>query len=276
MDKIAKQVIKLAYQEDIGKGDITTDSIIPKSQKGKALIVAKSDGILSGIEAVKYAFKLASPKIEIVFHIGDGKKFASGIIIASIKGPAHGILKGERLALNLLSHLSGVASLTAKFVEQVKGTQADILDTRKTTPGLRSLEKQAVLHGGGKNHRMGLYDMVLIKDNHIASAGSVNKALEKFINAKCKVEIEISDFEQLESALQYSPDIIMLDNFNTRQLARAVWIIKSKKPKIKIEVSGGVTLKNIKAKAKTGIDYISIGALTHTVSAIDFSMRNTA
>ena len=263
MDNIIKQVIKLAYKEDIGKGDITTDSIFPKSKKSNALIVAKSDGILSGIEAVKYAFKLASPTIDVVFHVGDGKRFSSGAKIAAIKGPARAILKGERLALNLLSHLSGVASLTAKFVEQVKGTKVSILDTRKTTPGLRSLEKQAVLHGGGKNHRMGLYDMILIKDNHIDSAGGVSEALEKVKNTKYKVEIEISNFKQLEIALKYSPDIIMLDNFNTRQLARAVGIIRSGKPKIKIEVSGGINLKNIKVKAKAGVEFIYVGALTH-------------
>jgi len=273
MDKISKQVIRLAYREDIGAGDITTDLTVPRSACGKAVIVAKSEGVLSGSSAFRYAFKLASPNIKIVFHVRDGKKFIPGGRIATIKGSTRAMLKGERLALNLLSHLSGAATLTAKFVEQVKDTKAIILDTRKTTPGLRSLEKKAVKDGGGQNHRFGLYDMILIKDNHIAAAGGVESALDKVKNARCKVEVEISNLRQLETALNHAPDIIMLDNFNLRQLARAVKIIKTKRPAIKIEVSGGINLKNVRAKAKTGVDYISIGALTHSAEAADFSMR---
>jgi len=273
MDKISKQVIRLAYHEDIGTGDITTDLTVPKSSSGQAVIVAKSGGVLSGSLAFKYAFKLASRRINIVFNVRDGNKFTPGTRIVTVKGATRAILKGERLALNLLSHLSGVATLTAKFVEQVKGTKAIILDTRKTTPGLRSLEKKAVKDGGGQNHRFGLYDMILIKDNHIVAAGGVDRALKKVKNAKCKIEVEISNLRQLETALSYSPDIIMLDNFNIRQLARAVKVIKAKRPEIKIEVSGGINLKNIKNKAKTGVDYISIGALTHSAKTVDFSMR---
>ncbi len=273
MDKISKQVIRLAYHEDIGAGDITTDLTVPKSSSGQAVIVAKSAGVLSGSLAFEYAFKLASARINIVFNVRDGNKFTSGTRIVTVRGATRAMLKGERLALNLLSQLSGVATLTAKFVEQVKGTKAIILDTRKTTPGLRNLEKKAVRDGCGQNHRFGLYDMILIKDNHIVAAGGVDRALKKVKNARCKIEVEISNLGQLETALDYSPDIIMLDNFNIRQLARAVKVIKAKRPEIKIEVSGGINLKNIKNKAKTGVDYISIGALTHSAKAVDFSMR---
>ncbi|MCP4582774.1 MAG: carboxylating nicotinate-nucleotide diphosphorylase [candidate division Zixibacteria bacterium] len=273
MDKISQQVIKLAYQEDIQSGDITSEATIRKRLPGKALIIAKSSGILSGTEAFRYAFKLASPKIKVVFHIRDGNKYSPEDKIATIKGISQALLRGERLALNLLSHLSGVATMTSMFVARVDGLKARILDTRKTTPGIRYLEKRAVKHGGGRNHRMGLYDMVLIKDNHIAAAGGVGEALEKVLDIRRKVEIEIADFYQLETALNYSPDIIMLDNFNIRRLAWAVKIIRSSSQRIKIEASGGVNLKTVRSIAKTGVDYISVGALTHSVPAADFSMR---
>jgi len=273
MDDISRKVIKLAYQEDIRTGDITSEATIRKRLPGKALIIAKSDGVLSGTEAFRYAFKLASPKIIVVFHVRDGKRFSAGDKIATIKGASQALLRGERLALNLLSHLSGVATMTSLYVARIEDFKARILDTRKTTPGIRSLEKRAVKHGGGRNHRMGLYDMVLIKDNHISAAGGVDKALERTVNTGRKVEIEISDFNQLETALDYSPDIIMLDNFNVRQLARAVKIIRKSRPRIKIEASGGVNLKSARSIAKTGVDFISVGALTHSVTAADFSMR---
>jgi len=273
MDKLSKQIIRLAYREDIQTGDITSSATVPKTLSGKAVIIAKSEGVLSGVEPFRYAFSLASPKIKAVFHIRNGAKFSIGTRVASIKGPSQGLLRGERLALNLLSHLSGVATLTAQFVARVQGTTARILDTRKTTPGLRFLEKQAVKHGGGHNHRMGLYDMVLIKDNHIMAAGGVDKALQKVKNINHRVEIEISDFNQLKTALAYSPDIIMLDNFSQKRLIKAVNFIKASRPRIKIEVSGGVNIKTVRAIAETGVDYISVGALTHSVISSDFSMR---
>lgn len=273
MDKLSLQLIKLAYQEDIGAGDITTEMTVAKSKRGKAVVIAKSEGILSGSGAFRYAFKLASSRIMVVFHIRDGNKFKTGKRIVTIEGSSQGLMKGERLALNLLSHLSGVAAFTNKFVERIKDTKTKVLDTRKTTPGLRNLEKKAVVDGGGQNHRYGLYDMILIKDNHITAAGGVDKALQKVQKTKRKVEIEVADFKQLETALNYAPDIIMLDNFNVQQLKKAVVIIKSVKPKIKIEVSGGITLRNIRSRALAGVDYISIGALTHSAPAADFSMR---
>jgi nicotinate-nucleotide pyrophosphorylase (carboxylating) len=273
MDNLSRKIIRLAYQEDVHTGDITSQATVSKTSFGNAIIIAKSEGVLSGAEAFRYAFFLASPEIKVTFHVRDGKKFSIGTKIASIKGPSRGLLRGERLALNLLSHLSGVATLTSQFAAEVQGTKTRILDTRKTTPGLRFLEKQAVRHGGGYNHRMGLYDMVLIKDNHIMAAGGVDKALQKVKNIKRRIEIEISDFNQLKTALKYSPNIIMLDNFSLKRLARAVDFIKASRPRVKIEVSGGVNLKTVRKIAETGVDFISAGALTHSVISSDFSMR---
>lgn len=273
MDKVCRRTIKLAYLEDVKSGDITTEAVIPRSRKGLAIVTAKSKGVLSGVEAFKYAFNLASPTVKVSFHRKEGERFKPNEKIATIKGPSRALLKGERLALNLLSHLSGVATLTAKYVDRIKSTKAKILDTRKTTPGLRWLEKKAVLHGGGFNHRMGLYDMVLIKDNHITAAGGIKQALAKVKNTKYKVEVEVSNLQQLETALEYHPDIIMLDNFNISQLSKAVKTIRFKTRRIKIEVSGGVDLEKVKRIAGAGVDYISIGELTHSAKAVDFSMR---
>lgn len=273
MDKISKQTIKLAHIEDVGTGDITTAATVPSRFTGKAIVIAKVDGVLSGSEAFIYAYKLVSSKIKIDFKFRDGQKFKRGDHIVSLRGPARALLIGERLALNLLSHLSGVATMTSMFVQKTKGTKAAILDTRKTTPGIRGLEKAAIVHGGGKNHRMGLYDMVLIKDNHIEAAGGISNALSKVIKTKTRVEIEVAGIPQLLESLKFNPDIIMLDNFNLAGMRKAVRIIRKAKPQIKIEVSGGVNLKTVRSIAKTGVDYISVGALTHSVKAIDFSMR---
>jgi nicotinate-nucleotide pyrophosphorylase (carboxylating) len=273
MDKISVQTIKLAYREDIGTGDITTAATVPAKLRGKAVVIAKADGVLSGSQAFVYAYRLVSPKVKVKFAIKDGQRFRCGAKIVTITGPAQALLKGERLALNLLCHLSGIATMTAAFAQKIKGTKATILDTRKTTPGIRGLEKAAVVHGGGKNHRFGLYDMVLIKDNHIDAAGGVIKALEKVKKSKTRVEIEVANFTQLEQALRFNPDIIMLDNFKLAGMRKAVRIIKKAKPGIKIEISGGVNIKTAGPIAKTGVDYISVGALTHSVMAIDFSMR---
>ncbi len=273
MDKISKQTIRLAHSEDVGAGDITTIATVPASLAGNAVVIAKVDGVLSGSEAFTYAYRLVSSKIKISFKFRDGQKFKRGDQIVSVRGPARALLIGERLALNLLCHLSGVATLTSMFVQKTKGTKAAILDTRKTTPGIRGLEKAAVAHGGGKNHRMGLYDMVLIKDNHIEAAGGIGAALTKVKRAKTKVEIEVASIPQLKEALKFNPDIIMLDNFDLAGMRKAVKIIKNTKPHIKIEISGGVNLKTVGPIARTGVDYISVGSLTHSAKAIDFSMR---
>jgi nicotinate-nucleotide pyrophosphorylase (carboxylating) len=273
MDKICARIIRLAYFEDIKTGDVTTEATASKRLRGKATVIAKSAGILSGSKAFAYAYRLASKNMSVKFHTHDGQSYKKGSTIVTLSGPTQALLKGERLALNLLSHLSGIATMTSKFVAQTKGTKACILDTRKTTPGLRQLEKKAVKDGGGQNHRFGLYDMILIKDNHIAVAGGVSPALELTKNAKYKIEIEVTNFKQLDEALHYRPDIIMLDNFPINNLAKAVNLIRAKRPQTKIEVSGGVELTKVRAIAKSGVDFISVGALTHSVKAADFSMR---
>jgi len=273
MDAITRQIIRLAYFEDVKTGDITSALTIPKKLQGRAVILAKSDGILAGAEATAYAFKLAAASIRVKFHVRDGQKFAAGRKIVTVQGPMRGLLKGERIALNLLARLSGIATFTARFVAIAGEYGVQILDTRKTTPGLRVLEKSAVLQGGGRNHRMGLYDMVLIKDNHIAAAGGVAAALSRVADYRRQVEIEISDFSQLQEALEYKPDIIMLDNFDRQAIRRAVKLIRSKRPKTKVELSGGINLLNIGSFARTGVDFISVGALTHSAPAADFSMK---
>ena len=179
MDEISRQVIRLAYREDIQTGDVTSRATVSKTLRGKAIVVAKSSGVLSGVEPFRFAFKLASPGVKVIFHKKAGGKFTAGDKLATITGPSQALLRGERLALNLLSHLSGIATLTSRYVDKIKGSSARILDTRKTTPGIRDLEKLAVRHGGGRNHRQGLYDMILIKDNHIEAAGG---NLEKVAN----------------------------------------------------------------------------------------------
>jgi nicotinate-nucleotide pyrophosphorylase (carboxylating) len=273
MDKISRQTIKLAHIEDVGTGDITTMATVPARQIGKAVVIAKNNGVLSGTEAFAYAYRLTSPKVKVRFVLKDGQRFKRGDKIVRISGPSRALITGERLALNLLCHLSGIATLTSIFVQKTKKTKAAILDTRKTTPGIRGLEKAAVRHGGGKNHRMGLYDMILIKDNHIEAAGGISAALTKLRLAKTKVEIEVAGIHQLFEALKFNPDIIMLDNFSLERIRKAVKIIKRAKPRIKIEVSGGVNLDTVGPIANTGVDYISVGALTHSAKAIDFSMR---
>jgi nicotinate-nucleotide pyrophosphorylase (carboxylating) len=273
MDLVSKRIIKLAYIEDVGNGDVTSNSTIKRNARGKAHVVAKSGGVLSGSDAFRYAYALSSRNVRVTFHIRDTESFKAGDRIATVSGSSRALLRGERLALNLLSHLSGVATLASRFAAKIAGTRTKILDTRKTMPGLRELEKLAVKHGGGQNHRMGLYDMILIKDNHIKAAGGIDKALERVAGAKFKVEVEVASFAELKLALQYSPDIIMLDNFPMRQISKAVKLVKAKNRRIKIEISGGINLDNVRDYARAGVDYISVGALTHSAPAADFSMR---
>ncbi len=269
------EIVKQALKEDIGSGDITTKLIVPSNIKGKAIIKSKESGILAGGEIVQEIFTTLDPNIKITQLIKDGEKFTRDIILFELEGKLSGILKGERTALNFLQRLSGIATLTNKFVERIRGTEAKILDTRKTTPGLRELEKYAVKCGDGKNHRMGLWDMLLIKDNHIQIAGGIEKAIAKckMQNAKYKLEVEVKNFEELEIVLKYPIDRIMLDNMSVNEIKEAVKLVKSEKLKVKTEVSGGVNLENVREIAETGVDYISVGALTHSVNSIDMSLE---
>jgi len=271
------QLIRLALREDIGKGDITTRAIGVKGRNGRATVFAKSEGIISGIEQFKTVFKVLSPEVSFRSQSKNGRRVSSEDEVIQAIGPLDALLMGERTAMNILSHLSGVAALTAKFVDKVKGFPVKILDTRKTMPGMRTWEKAAVKHGGGANHRHGLYDMYLIKENHIAAVGGMLKAVGKVrkhsLKTGAKIEIEVRDISELKLVLPYRPDYILLDNFTSSDLKKAVELTKSASKKTLLEASGNITLKNIIRVASSGVDRISIGALTHSAPALDLSFR---
>ncbi len=268
-----EEIIRLALEEDIGGGDVTTLSTVPEANTSRGKFLAKEPLTVCGLPALKRAFELIDARIAVTPLVSDGDEVKKGDLIATIEGPARGILTGERTALNLLQRLSGVATKTREAVRQVEGTRAVIVDTRKTTPGMRGLEKYAVRMGGGTNHRTGLYDGVLIKDNHIRAAGGISKAIE---NARThahhllKIEVEVEDFEQLEEALQAKADIIMLDNMPLADMAEAVCRVNGR---ALTEASGNMGERNLHEVAKTGVDIISIGALTHSARAMDISLR---
>ena len=267
------KIIEQALLEDIGTGDITTESIIPYDLKTKGIIKTKEEGVIAGLKIANLVFKKLDSEIIFEKKIKDGTKVARDKVLAEISGPARTILKGERVALNFLQRMSGIATITSKFCQQVKDLPVRIVDTRKTTPGLRILEKYAVRIGGGYNHRFGLYDAVLIKDNHIAIAGgikSVVNSTRKQISHMVKIEVEVENLSQLQEALEMKADIIMLDNMDLNTMKRAV---KTVKGKALIEASGGVTLEKVRKIAQTGVDLISIGTLTHSVKSLDIGME---
>lgn len=297
---LAKRLVKLALQEDLGKGDITTRSTIPKGTSAKGIIRVKANGLIAGLSVAELAFKLLKGrgKVEFKARVRDGAKVASGDVIAEVCGDARAILAGERTALNFLGHLSGIATMTRRFVDAVGG-RVRIFDTRKTTPGLRYLEKYAVRCGGGQNHRLGLYDRVLIKDNHIKLQGSgirvqgseEGKIQRAVALARAKapkgmsIEVETRNLEQVEEAVMAGTDIIMLDNMDLETIKKAVKLVHSssldpegsRDPEgqftvPKIEVSGGITLNNVEAISRTGVDIISVGQLTHSAPALDIGL----
>jgi len=269
-----QEIVKIALEEDLGKGDITSELIIPEKQKGMGFIIAKEKGIIAGLEVAKSVFKQVDPGLVFKPLVSDGDKVRPNQKVALIRGKAKSILAGERTALNFLQRLSGIATLTGEFVRKIRGTKAKILDTRKTTPGLRLLEKYAVKKGGGKNHRQGLYDMILIKDNHIEAAGSISLAIRKALRNRkgLKIEVETRNLEEIKEALNFKINRIMLDNFRSEDLKKAVKLIRSKNKKVEIEASGKVNLKNVRKIALSGVDFISVGALTHSAKALDFSL----
>ncbi|MEO0161614.1 MAG: carboxylating nicotinate-nucleotide diphosphorylase [candidate division WOR-3 bacterium] len=271
-----RRIVKLALKEDLGPGDITTDAIVPPDAQTLGIIFPKEDGVLCGINIARIVFEEVDKNIKFEPKMEDGVEFNPGMTIATIIGPAGSCLKAERTALNFLQRLSGIATLTRKFVRQV-GNRIKIMDTRKTTPGLRLIEKYAVKTGGGYNHRFGLYDMVLIKDNHIQIAGSITNAVNAVRqNSKKKrifIEVEVKTLEELKEALALSVNRVMLDNMSPEQIKEAVKFIRSSHPEVEIEVSGGVNLDNISNYADLDIDYISIGALTHSAPAIDIALK---
>ncbi len=286
-DEMVQGQIDLALMEDIGPGDITTLACIAKEMVA-AEIIAKSSGVLAGLPVAAAVFQKLDKKVTIITNKNDGDTFSPGDKILSINGNSQAILTGERTALNFLGHMSGVASLTAKFVEQVKGTKAKILDTRKTIPGMRFLDKYAVTCGGGENHRFGLYDMVLIKDNHITAAGSITNAIKKvkeyaarndfqtrfyLTSDELEIEVEIETVEQLKEAIKAGAKRLLLDNQSIERLAELVKTARELNKNILLEASGNVNLDNVAAIAKTGVDLISIGGLTHSAATSDFSLN---
>ncbi len=287
IDEIIGRQIDLALMEDIGPGDLTTLAGI-ESKKIRAEIVAKSDGVAAGIPLIEAAIKKMDSDAVVKALKHDRDSFKKGDIVVEIEGDSRAILTPERTALNFLGHLSGIATLTSDFVKRVEGTNAEILDTRKTTPGMRYLEKYAVTCGGGVNHRFGLYDMVMIKDNHIATAGSVTKAItmikeylagEDFKSRftvepdKIEIEVEVTDEDQLTEAIKNGIKRLLLDNRSIEQLSAMVKTARSLSDEVVLEASGNVTLDNVRQIAETGVDFISIGALTHSAPASDFSLK---
>ena len=268
-----KKLIEHALFEDIGSGDITTEAIIPETSTSSAVMLAKQELVLAGLEVSREVFLHLDPRVQFTAYAKDGKRMHAGTEIARLSGNTRALLMGERVALNLLQHMSGIATLTAKYVEKIKGMKAVVLDTRKTLPGLRQLEKYAVRMGGGNNHRFGLYDGVLIKDNHIKAAGSIIDAVEKVRKRAChtlKIEVETKTLEEVMEALDAGVDIIMLDNMQIDTMQEAVKLINGR---ALVEASGNVTLELIWHIAETGVDFISSGSLTHSAPAADISMK---
>lgn len=267
-----KEIVRQALAEDIGEGDLTAN-LIPECKQAFAHVITRDDAVLCGTAWFDEVFRQLDSTITIEWHAKDGDPIRSGQTICQVKGLARLILSGERMALNFLQLLSGTATQTRRYVETVKGTQAKILDTRKTLPALRNAQKYAVTCGGGYNHRMGLYDGILIKENHIVAAGSITQAIQRAkatAPAGVMIEVEVEDLKQIKEALAASAERLLLDNFDLDNLYAAV---KETHGRAKLEVSGGITLENIRAIAETGVDYISIGALTKDVVAVDYSMR---
>ncbi len=268
-----KKVILEALKEDIGAGDITTRAIVKKNLRGHAEAIAKEEFIVAGIDVFKKTFLLLDKDLKFRAFAKDGKTVRKGEILARLEGSLASILQAERVALNLFQRMCGIATQTNKYVKAVKGTKAKILDTRKTVPGLRLLDKMAVKTGGGFNHRMGLYDAVLIKDNHIAAAGSITKAVKdqkKALNKKIKIEVETKNLDEVKEALESGADIIMLDNMGIAEMKMAVKIVGKR---ALLEASGNVNLKRVAKIAGVGVDLISVGEITHSARAVDISLK---
>lgn len=270
-------IIKLALKEDIGEGDHTSLSCVPNDAAGHAKLIIKDTGVLAGVDLAKRIFNHYDPTLEIKIHLLDGAKVKPGDIAFEISGKSQSILATERLVLNFMQRMSGIATQTRSIVDLIEGTNTQLLDTRKTTPGIRALEKWAVTIGGGVNHRFGLYDMVMIKDNHIDYAGGITNAILRTVkylkekNLKLNIEIEVRDEKELDEVLAIGQvDRIMLDNFSPEEIKRVLPKIPSN---YETEASGGITIENIRSYAETGVDFISSGALTHSVRSLDMSLK---
>ena len=271
--KAAGILIELAFQEDIGTGDITTESLIPVHERRDAFLIAKASGIIAGTGIVEMVFRKLDPQLEWRPKVDDGDRVEPGDLIAEFSATYRALLSGERTALNFLQRLSGIATASNAYVHALKGYNTKILDTRKTLPGFRLLDKFAVRAGGGTNHRIGLYDMVMIKDNHIAVAGGISKAVRTIrdtLGSEMKIEVETTSLEEVREAVDSGADIIMLDNMDNATMREAVELIGGR---AMTEASGNMTVERLKEVAETGVDFISVGALTHSVVALDISQR---
>ncbi len=267
-----KSIVQRALDEDIGDGDVTTLCTIPPDEISAGHFIAKAAGIIAGLEVARLTFTLIDEQVRITASISDGDAVEKGGVFAAISGPTRSLLTGERTALNFMQRMSGIATMTRRYVEAIKPHHAIILDTRKTAPGLRLLDKWAVRLGGGQNHRIGLFDMVLIKNNHITAVGSITAAIKCVRECDDRhrlIEVEVRTLDELKEAIAMKPDRILLDNMNLEQMREAVQLTARRVP---LEASGNVTLDNVKAIAATGVDYISTGSLTHSVRALDISL----
>ena len=275
-ENLIKKLIDLGIEEDINTGDVTTDSIIPATMNAVATMTAKQEGVISGLEIVKMVYDYFQKDVVFTTYFNDGDSVKKGDVILKIEATYPTLLRGERLSLNIFQRMCGIATETARYVKELVGTNTELLDTRKTAPGLRVLDKMAVKHGGGTNHRMGLYDMAMIKDNHIKMAGGITKAVEQVranITPDIKIEVETTNLDEVREAIAANADIIMLDNMDNATMTEAVAIIKAADKGIKTEASGNMNIPRLKEVAATGVDFISVGALTHTVKAMDISMN---
>ena len=275
-ENLINKLIDLGIEEDINTGDITTESIIPESMNAVATMTAKQDGVVSGLEIVKMVYERFQADTIFTPYFQNGDSVKKGDVILKVEATYPTLLRGERLSLNIFQRMCGIATETAKYVKELAGTTTELLDTRKTAPGLRVLDKMAVKDGGGTNHRMGLYDMAMIKDNHIKMAGGITKAVEQVrsrIAEGIKIEVEATCLTEVQEAVAAGADIIMFDNMTNEAMTEAAAYIKSTGKPIKTEASGNMNIPRLKEVAATGVDYISVGALTHTVKAMDISMN---
>ena len=277
VEELIDRLIDLSFAEDIGDGDHTTLCCIPENAMGKSHLLIKEDGILAGVEVAKEVFRRFDPTMQVEVLLGDGERVHKGDIAMVVSGKVRSLLQTERLMLNIMQRMSGIATMTDKYVQRLKGTKTRVLDTRKTTPGMRMLEKQAVKIGGGCNHRIGLFDMILLKDNHVDFAGGIVNAIDRchaYLKEKgldLKIEIEVRNFEELKEVLAHGGvDRVMLDNFSVTDTKWAVDMIDGR---VETESSGGITFDTIRDYAEQGVDYISVGALTHSVKGLDMSFK---
>lgn len=275
-EELIDDLLTLAFAEDVGDGDHTTLSTIPETAMGKQRLIVKAEGILAGVEIAKMVFAKFDPELKMTTFINDGAKVKPGDIAFEVEGRVRSLLQTERVMLNIMQRMSGIATVTAEYQKRLDGLKTKVLDTRKTTPGLRMLEKEAVKIGGGCNHRIGLFDMILIKDNHVDFAGGIKQAVDaakkycKETGRNLKIEVEVRNTEEINQALEAGVDRIMLDNFTPERTREAVQLINGR---VEIESSGGITIDTLRAYGECGVDFISVGALTHSVKGLDMSFK---